>query len=587
MAIGSASGAGRRVRFAVGAFRRSLNFRLHASALYAWRYAGPIPERLTIAPIDLRTADPTAAHDIFGGRWVFGGEGLDIEGFSVFDAVAPSEQWAHELHAFGWLRHLRAIEPQDARRRARILVDEWINFSSHHDAIAWDPEVTARRLIAWFSQAPMILADCDYSFYRRFMRSVTKQVRYLRRVAYDSPPGLPRLRIMIALATAALSMSDQPRFLRQARRRLDLELVNQVLPDGGHVSRNPGAVLEALTDLLPLRQAFSMQGNQPSHVLVSAVDRMMPMLRFFRLGDGGLARFNGHSDRPGDLAATVLAYDDVRGALPEAAAQSGFHKVVANTTALIVDTGRPPQIDFSVQAHASCLAFEMSVGHQMLIVNCGVPSPAARSLSRLARTSAAHSTVSINDTSSCRFLHSSSSDDWMGDVIVAGPERVDVDRRRAGDGTALTAQHDGWLNRFGLVHRRALRLTDEGDMLEGRDSFVSPSGSPAQRSGKDLFTIRFHVHPNVQVREMRETRSVILEMPGGERWEFEADAGDLRIEESILMSVNRGNRETDQIVIHGRVQHTPQVSWRLYRTGLGRHRGQPRPEPETHDAPEE
>ncbi|MHA1554923.1 MAG: heparinase, partial [Alphaproteobacteria bacterium] len=73
MAIGSASGEGRRFRFAVGAFRRNLNFRLHSSALYGWRYAGPIPERLTIAPIDLRTADPTAALDIYGGRWVFGG----------------------------------------------------------------------------------------------------------------------------------------------------------------------------------------------------------------------------------------------------------------------------------------------------------------------------------------------------------------------------------------------------------------------------------------------------------------------------------------------------------------------------------
>jgi len=581
MAIGSASGEGRRFRFAVGAFRRNLNFRLHSSALYGWRYAGPIPERLTIAPIDLRTADPTAALDIYGGRWVFGGEGLDVEGFSVFDAVAPSEQWARELHGFGWLRHLRASDLEMSRTHARALLDEWIRFSSHHDPIAWAPEVTARRLIAWFSQSPMVLEGCDYAFYRRFMRSVTRQVRYLRRVAYDSPPGLPRLRIMTALATAALSMSDQPRFLRQARRRLDLELVNQVLPDGGHVSRNPGAILEALTDLLPLRQAFSIQGNQPTHVLVSAIDRMMPMLRFFRLGDGGLARFNGHSDTPGDLVATVLAYDDVRGALPESATQSGYQKMLGAGTSVLVDTGRPPQIEFSARAHAGCLSFEMSVGHQVLITNCGVPSQSARSLARLSRTTAAHSTATLNDTSSCRFMVRANSNDWLGEAIVAGPQRVDVDRRRVGDGSALTAQHDGWASRHGIVHRRALRLTDEGDMLEGRDSFVLPSGAAARRSGKDLFAIRFHLHPGVQVREMPETRSVMMELPGGERWEFEADGGELVVEDSILMSVDRGNRETDQIVIYGRVQHTPQIAWRLYRTGVGRHRNAKRTSDET------
>ncbi len=572
MAIGSASGQGRRFRFAIGAFRRNLNFRLHASALYGWRYAGPIPERLTIAPIDLRTADPTVALDIYEGRWVFGGEGLDIDGFSVFDAVTPSEAWARELHAFGWLRHLRASDLQLSRTNARALIDEWIRFSSHHDATAWAPEIVARRLIAWFAQTPLFLEGSDYGFYRRFMRSVTKQVRYLRRVAYDGPPGLPRLRVMIALATAALTMSDQPRFLRQSSRRLDLELVNQMLPDGGHISRNPRVILEALTDLLPLRQAFSVKGNQPSHVLVSAIERMMPMLRFFRMGDGGLARFNGLGDTPNDLIATVLAYDDARGALAPAATHSGFHRLEAGGTVVVIDTGRPPPIDFSGRAHAGCLSFELSVGAQALIVNCGVPAPGLNSLRRLARTTAAHSTATINDTSSCRFMTSASSGDWLGEAIVSGPSRVDVDRRDTGDGTGITMQHDGWIDRFRIIHRRALRFTDTGDMLEGTDSFILPSGGFAQRTGKDTFAIRFHLHPDIGAREHPETRSVILELPDGERWEMEADVGDLRVEESILMSDTRGNREADQVVIHGRVQHTPEVSWRLFRTGLGRRR---------------
>ena len=103
-----------------------------------------------------------------------------------------------------------------SRSNARGLVDEWIRLSSRHDRIAWDPEVVARRLIAWLSQTPLILDGCDFPFYRRFMKSLTRQTRYLRRVAYDGAPGLPRLRVMIALAAAALSMSDQPRFLKHA-----------------------------------------------------------------------------------------------------------------------------------------------------------------------------------------------------------------------------------------------------------------------------------------------------------------------------------------------------------------------------------
>jgi uncharacterized heparinase superfamily protein len=568
MAIGSATSHGRQFRFAVGAFRRNLNYRIHASALYGWRFAGPIPERLTIAPIDLRTTDPTVALDIFAGRWVFGGEGIDVEGFSVFDAVAPSEFWAHELHAFGWLRHFRGSNREQSQTNARKLIDEWIGFSSHHDAIAWSPETVARRMLAWLSQTPLFLEGCDHDFYRRFMRSVTRQIRYLRRVAYDSPPGLPRLRVMMALATAALCMSDQPRFLKQASRRLDLELVNQVLPDGGHINRNPGAALEALADLLPLRQAFATQGTAPSHVLVSAIERMMPMLRFFRHGDGTFARFNGLGDTPSDLLATVLANDDARGSMPVAAPHSGYQRLQAKSTIVLSDTGRPPPIDFSSAAHAGCMAFEMSVGDQVLITNCGVPSPNARSLRRLARTTAAHSTVALNDTSSCRFLNRATTGDWLREAIISGPGRVDVERSHSDESTTLAMQHDGWVDRYRIVHQRALRLTDSGDLLEGTDSFLTPSGKPVNRSGKDTFAIRFHIHPDIRAIHQPQTRSVILEFPRGERWELEADDGEMHVEESIFMSDRRGNRETDQIVIYGRVQRTPSVTWRLHRTAM-------------------
>jgi uncharacterized heparinase superfamily protein len=60
-----------------------------------------------------------------------------------------------------------------------------------------------------------------------------------------------------------------------------------------------------------------------------------------------------------------------------------------------------------------------------------------------------------------------------------------------------------------------------------------------------------------------------MELPDGESWEFETDGLDVQIEESILLSDTRGNRPTEQIVIYGRVQQTPSVSWHLHRTALG------------------
>ena len=80
------------------------------------------------------------------------------------------------------------------------------------------------------------------------------------------------------------------------------ELRTQILPDGGHVSRNPGALIELLADLLPLRQLFTARNLQPPQAINNAIDRMMPMLRFFRHGDGNFAQFNGMGPTAGRSA---------------------------------------------------------------------------------------------------------------------------------------------------------------------------------------------------------------------------------------------------------------------------------------------
>jgi uncharacterized heparinase superfamily protein len=569
MAVGSVSGQGRQMRFALSAMLRSAAYRYHSSVFYRWRFAGRVPERLLIAPIDLRTADPTVALDIYEGRFVFYGNGVDVEGFSVFDVEPPDDEWARNLHGFAWLRHLRASDMAISRSNARALVDEWIRHTSRFDAVAWEPEVVARRIISWLSQTPLILDGCDYPFYRRFMRSLSGQVRHLRRTALDGRPGLPRLQVMIALASAGLAMSDQPRFLRAASRLLDLELVRQILPDGGHVGRNPGAILELLIDLLPLRQAFTARGTQPSRILLSAVDRMMPMLRFFRMGDGSFARFNGLGKTPADILATALAYDDIRGAPLANAPHSGYQRIEATGTVILMDTGRPPPIGFSVGAHAGCLAFEMSVGRQRIIGNCGAPGPEAGAMRRMARTTAAHSTVTLNDTSSCRFLTRTWISDQLGEAIASGPTRVEVDRHAEGDSTVILARHNGYADRYGIVHERRLSLSDAGDRLEGVDSFFTPAGNPVNRSGKDAFAIRFHLDPAVRAAVSEDGKSVVMELPDGERWEFETSSLEAELEESIVFTDARGSRATDQIVIHGRVQHTQSVSWHLHRTALG------------------
>ena len=60
--------------------------------------------------------------------------------------------------------------------------DEWISLQGAFDTVdGWRPDLVARRIISWLCQAPLVLHDADMRFYRRFLRNLTRQVRYLRR----------------------------------------------------------------------------------------------------------------------------------------------------------------------------------------------------------------------------------------------------------------------------------------------------------------------------------------------------------------------------------------------------------------------
>ena len=557
---------------------RSIAGRLRGHPFIRLSFIPRKADRLLIAPQDLRTADGTRASEIYAGRFAFAGKVVISDGRSPFEIVPPSDEWAASLLGFGWLRHLRAAESGITRANARALVDEWIAVQGSWDPIAWQPEIMARRIVAWLSHAPLILHDADDQFYRRFLRSLVRQVRYLRHTAIEARDGVPRMQALVALAYAALCMAGQARHMRGTIKQLVAEIERQILPDGGHISRNPGALIELLLDFLPLRQAFQARNIAPPPQLNNAIDRMMPMLRFFRHGDGTFAHFNGMGPTLPDLMATILAYDDARGAPLSNAPHSGYQRVELGEMVLLMDVGGPPPISVSQEAHAGCLSFELSHGLQRIVVNCGLPRTNRETWRQVARATAAHSTVVFNDTSSCRFLEGGSFKRLLGTPIVSGPADIQIAREERGDAVVLRTSHDGYADRFKVIHQRALKLALAGDRVDGEDLFVATDGDMIPPDVSDEFAVRFHLHPSVKANKLTDGHGAMLMLPSRDVWTFNAYEDRVEIEESVYLSGADGPRRAVQIVIYGRARKIPRVHWTFTHvassgSGAGRRRG--------------
>ena len=549
----------------MGRFARNLMARATGGSVALSRIWPGRTDRLIIAPHDLRTADATRAAEIYAGRFVFAGKIVTCHGRSIFDLEPPSEDWEVALLGFGWLRHLRAADTALTRANARALVDDWISNAARKRSIGRRPDVLARRVISLLSQAPLVLGDSDGKFYRRYLRGLTREIRYLRYTTLDID-GVPRLQVMIALCYAALCLANQGKHIRTATRKLADELQRQILPDGGHISRNPGALIELLIDLLPLRQTFAARNIAPPAALLNAIDRMMPMLRFFRHGGGSFALFNGMSSAPSDLLATVLAYDDTHGLPMSYMPHSGFQRLDTGAMTVIIDAGAPPPPSISQDAHAGCLSFELSSGPSRIVVNCGMPTTGRDNWRAFARSTAAHSTLTYHDTSSCQFVELSAMKRLLhGSPIVSGPSEVESYREVVADGMLLSTAHNGYLARFAVMHRRSLMVALDGSRLDGEDT-VSP-GPGTQIKGNDTdYAVRFHLHPSVKANRLSDGRGVMLVLPNRDVWTFEALDDKVDLEDSVFLAGNDGPRRTAQIVIRQNSRRAPSIRWSFMRS---------------------
>jgi uncharacterized heparinase superfamily protein len=572
--------------------RDRLLARAYASWLYGKSLRGPMPDHMVLYPRDLRPGRADTADALFQGRWSLPGGQVRTDGATPFDAVAPSETWSEELHGFSWLRHFTAAGGDAARTYAQTLVAGWIVQAGTWNDIAWRPQVVGRRLASWVSNGALIIDGSDLIYRSTLLRNMARQARHLARTAALAPAGEPRFTAAVGLAFSGLCLSEGQKRLDKGLRLVCRELDRQILADGGHVSRNPAAVLSIMLDLISLREALKARRIEVPKPIRDAIDRMMPMLRFFRHGDGRLALFNGANEGPDGAIDAALEHDDTKGRPFGFAPHSGYQRLAAGPAYVIADTGPPPPGRYSHAAHAGCLSFEMSARAARLVVNCGSTRVLGPDWEAASRATAAQSTLVLADTSSARILRGRIGRALLGARLMEGPSRVESRRNENDAGIWLEASHNGYEKLFGLVHRRRLFLDKTGEELRGEDLLVEgdPASGPfpwqrawwRKRPENPPFTIRFHLHPDARASLAHDGSNVLVLLPNGDGWQFRAlgtgGPAPISLEESVYLGGGEPARRSEQIVVSGAVfRGEAKVNWAWRRLST-RNAGHPKPD---------
>lgn len=541
--------------------RRAVTLTL-SSPFLRWRYAGNGADQILIVPQELRSADPSFWTEVAHGHFGLASQIADLKGASAFRIAPPSLAWERELHGFGWLRHLAATEEEEAAAAARDLVLEWIALRKLSHGVAFEPEVIARRLISWISQANMLLENLDARSYTRIMSSIGQQIVALRTTWRNAPDGVPRMLCLIALVLSGLAVSGHDRQLKEAEAALVAELKRQILEDGGHISRSASVLAGLVLDLLPLGQCFGSRTLPAPDEINDAIKSALRFLRFMRLGDGMLARFNGVSTGSPAALATVLGYSNGEFDIMPIARQSGYARLERGKTVVLADIGSPPPLELSAEAQAGALSFEMTSGRYLIFANGGFPGPADHDWDSVARATASHNTLCLAETSSSRLIRDDQLESMIDGLPIRGPDTVTAEYVDGPDKAELAASHDGYLKRFGLIHNRRLTLSSTGDRLTGVDVLEPPKGT--LRLKRDLpYAIHFHLHPDCRC-QAAEPGACRITLPNGEKWLFTSgDATQLSIEEGLYFVDSAGPRPSLQIVLRGTTFGETSIEWSI------------------------
>jgi uncharacterized heparinase superfamily protein len=332
------------------------------------------------------------------------------------------------------------------------------------------------------------------------------------------------------------------------------------LPDGGLKSRSPEQGLELLFDLLTLDDALLQRGREAPQAVARRIDRLTGAARFFTLGDGRLAAFQGGEAAQTLRIAAALAHDDGEGRAPAFLSHTGYHRLAGRTLHLMVDTGVPAQGPWSLTACAQPLAIEITGDGDRLIANSGWSADAQGTPAL--RLTDGGSTATVGDGSAGHPLGGLMAR-ALGPRLVGGARRVDAKRQESEAGLWLELSHDGWADRFGLIHERRLFLDPRHDELRGEDRFQPVREARSATRRAPSFAVRFHLPPEVQVSLARDKRSVLLRGPSNRGWWFRNDAPDVLLETSTYFE-DRLPRRGAQIVLKGPIAPAgARVRWKL------------------------
>jgi uncharacterized heparinase superfamily protein len=473
----------------------------------------------------------------------------DIVTENLWDNKDISTKHFKKLNNFYWFF---SLDLKSSKKTTHKIISDWIKKNSKYNAKSWEFDLTSKRIIAWLSNHSLTIDEGDGDYLNLLNEMTQKQANHLINEINNSNIVDDKIIGCAAIILVGLSYKDQKNYLVYGLSLLK-KISNEAFDNFGFPkSRNIKQLIFYLKYYILIREWFKeAQIEVPEHINETV----------FHLGQGyAFAWQNIRSDilMNGNNISNNSDFDQYLKrfsySFKNDSKEFGGYAVLHNKKlSIIMDIGVPPYSKFSSQYQSGALSFEINSNGKKLISNCGYYEGKNTKLGKLSKSSATHSTLIIDDNSSCRFKK------YKNNYLVSNSLKI-LKKNIIFEKNywKINASHDGYNQNYDTIHEREIEFYPEQFKFIGKDKILNK-----KLNLNIKFDIRFHLEPSTKLMITQDNKAIMIELDD-EGWKFTCENHKINIDNGLYFGNKNSYTQNQNIFISGITNsQNENIEWKL------------------------
>ncbi len=454
------------------------------------------------------------------------------------------------LHSFFWLF---SLDLKSSKKETQYIILNWIENNDKYNPKSWEIDIISKRIISWISNSKLTYEEGDLNYKEKFNKIIQKQVNHIINEIEKSEWADDKMIGCAAIILTGLSYRDRADYLN-----FGLNLLKKIIKfsfDSNYFpkSRNIRQLNFYLKYFVLIREWLKESQSQTPEYIDETIYYLGQAYAFVWQNNKKDILFNGNQESNNaelDSYLLRLGYK-----FKNQNNEVGGYTILNNKKiSLVMDVGSSPDKKFSSNYQSGALSFEIISNGKKLICNSGYFQDYKHRLNELSKSTAVHSTLILNDRSSCKFVKSSK----IGSKVLYGLKIIKKNIVFQKNYWKINAAHDGYLKEYGTIHDREIEFYPEQLKFIGHDRIISKNEFKNRN-----FEIRFHLEPNVKIMKTQDNKSILIEL-NGEGWKFICDEHQINIDNGLYFGKKNSFINNQNIFISGMTQNEIQtIKWEL------------------------